>query len=559
MNLPGHVFSSAGRLLGIAVLCTVIFFFRSGALPFLGADEPRYTRIAEEMRSSGDWILPHLEGKPWLEKPPLLYWLTALGFSLLGSGEAQARLVSAGSMALVTATIYFFGKCWFSAQAGWIGALIFVSSSAATGFSRAASMDALFTGLVFLGVCAFGQAIIDEKRVHRLFYLALSGICLGLSVLAKGLIGAILPGIVLLFFLIWVEAWKRLSWIFILLWGLLILAVSIPWHWIAFQRGGFDFLAIYLVNHHLARFFTEIHHHTQPIYYYLVILPAGLLPWTLLLPLLIKGPAPRIPKERLPESQRLAWLLMTAWILFLLGFFSLSASKLPGYILPACPPLALLIGARCAEWEYRSEGKSLLHRLLAGTALLMMGLGLLFSVLLYRYYGLPWATAALCGGGYVLGGLILLAWLRKKTAVSGYTTAFLITAATHALLVIQLSYWAFSAIGLRHSTRDLAGEALVLREANEPFYSYRCFHHTLAYYSQYRWQGNLEKVEELRVEAAKIIGGSILLMTEERWIPEIERAPGFRIQRLGRYGPRILVRLLLINRSDQPGSVRLLP
>ncbi len=536
--------SSTGRLLVLGGICAVTFFLRSGALPFLGADEPRYAQIAEEMRASGDWVLPHLQGKPWLEKPPLYYWLTAACFSLFGSGEAQARLVSAFSIVLLTATLYFFGKSWFSAESGWIAALIFSGSAAATGFSRAASMDALFSGLLFLGICCFGQALFTEREPLRWLFSALAGISLGLSVLAKGLLGLALPAVVLVLFLVWTGTWGRIPWRPLLLGAVLVPAVSLPWHWMAFQRDGFDFLAIYLVNHHLARFFTEIHHHTQPFYYYLIVLPACLLPWTPLLGVLALR-RDRLPKQAaaadaVPAQAR---MLLAILAVFLTGFFSLSASKLPGYILPACPPLALLMAAGWEGVKNGAQNAVRMKRLLAGCGFLALVLGPVFAVLLHRIYELPWPAAAGCGGAYLLGGGGLLYRLYRDPGKAPGSGSFLILVLAHALLVVQLSFWAFSPIGLRHSTRDLAQAALTRQEAGELFFSYRSFHHTLAFYSRGLWQGNLENPEQLAARLAAIPGAPLLLMTERKWLPELVRTSRRPVRTLGEYGPRILVRL----------------
>lgn len=535
--------SPLDRPLFLVLLTGVLFLFQSGSLPFLSADEPRYTRIAEEMLSSGDWIIPHLEGKPWLEKPPLFYWLAAGIFSLLGSGETQSRAVSALALAATGAALGFFGGRWFSPQAGRLAALMFVSSSAVIGFARGASMDALFTCLSFCGICAFGQALWEDSQRKHALYLTFSGVSIGLAVLAKGLLGLFLPVALLVLFCLWTESWHRLAWTGILLWGTVVLLVALPWHYLAFQREGFSFLATYLINHQVARFLTEIHHHTQSYFYYLLVLPASILPWTPFLLLLAQRHPPKRSQERPNIPRGHAILLMTFLTLFLLIFFSLSSSKLPGYILPACPPLVLLIAVRCLAEKDSGQSSKLPAIALYACAILMLLIGTALAVLLVKSYGISFLSASACGSAYWAGGLYLLWRMRRERPETGYHTLYIVPAIAQALLVILLSSLAFPAIGLRHSTKDLAEEAMVRLEPAEPFFSYRCFHHTLAYYSHYRWQGNMETPEELLQVLARQDRTSLMLMTEEKWIAEIERISRRQVIRLGRFGPRLLIRL----------------
>jgi 4-amino-4-deoxy-L-arabinose transferase-like glycosyltransferase len=533
------------RILFLTLACYAGLFFDSSNLPFVGADEPRYSRVAQEMLTSGDWVIPHLEGRPWLEKPPLYYWGTAILFRLFGTGEAQARLTSGLAILGLVVSILIFGRRWFSPQVGWLAALMFSTCMGAIAFSHAASMDALFSFLLFFGLGAAFDALLVCRRWALLEWL-LSAVALAGAVLAKGLIGLILPIGILLVFLVWEEAWRQLRWFWLALWLLVFLLLAVPWHVLAYQRAGFDFLAIYLVNHHLARFFTEIHHHTQPVYYYFPVVFAGLLPWSILLPLIFRRRiANSNSQNAYREAAAPAWRLLLWTTFFIVGFFSISASKLPGYVLPVFAPLALLTADGLSRWlEDPLRREERLKRAALGMAIVLALLGTAASFLLSRRYNIAAQNALLVGLMFWVGALMLV-WLVKRR-IREVDSVVATTAGAQALMVLLLSLLCLNQIGWYHSTKDIMGMATAIARPGDRLASYRFFHHSLAYYSNYAFKGNLDAPEKVQDELHAKEQGFLYLIVEPRWLVELQAqciAPGCQLEVLGSRGPLLLTRL----------------
>jgi 4-amino-4-deoxy-L-arabinose transferase-like glycosyltransferase len=533
------------RILFFLVACYAGLFFGSSNLPFVGADEPRYSRIAQEMLASGDWVIPHLEGRPWLEKPPLFYWCTALIFRIFGVGEGQARVTSGLALLGLAVFVFIYGRRWFSPRVGWLAALMFSTSLGAIAFSHAASMDALFSFLLFFGLAAAFDSLHLGGRWAVLEWL-LSAAALAGAVLAKGLVGLLLPAGILTVFLIWEEDWKRLRWSWLALWLLAFLVIAVPWHLLAFWRAGFDFLAIYLVNHHLARFFTDIHHHTQPIYYYVPVLLAGFLPWSTLLPVIFHRRIGRPASgDASGERAASAWRLLLWSTLFIVGFFSLSSSKLPGYILPVFAPLSLLTADGLCRWlEDPERYEARLKRATLGllTVLILLGAGA--SLFLLVRYGIPPLQSIPVGLMLWLGAAALIWQIRRMNPAVDSVIAS--AAGAQVLMVLALTLLCLGRIGWFHSTRDIVRSAMASAGPGDRLASYRYFHHSLAYYSDYAYKGNLDTAEKVQEELRSNAPGALFLVVESRRVSELRdlcTAPGCRMEVTGSRGPLLLVRL----------------
>ncbi len=344
-------YASAGL---IVVVC---LFSHLGAIGLVGPDEPRYAWIARAMASSGDWLTPRLYGQPWFEKPVLYYWAAALGFLIHLPAEWAARLPSA--LAALGAAIaigllglkFYTEEPWPFASPFLIAPLIFSTSVAAIGFARAAGPDMLFSAALTIAM-ATGAVVLNRRGALRVergnqaagsasdsFPLALFGASLGLAVLAKGPAGILLAvGAVGIWTLVtsrWRYAFRLAHPIAIAMFCL----VALPWYVLCELRNP-DFLRIFIFQHNFERYLTPLFQHRQPFWYFVSILFLGLLPWTACL-----WPA---FQEGLRLWRQKSWstspgFFIACWALFPFIFFSFSQSKLPGYILPAIPPLALLI------------------------------------------------------------------------------------------------------------------------------------------------------------------------------------------------------------------------
>ncbi len=305
-----------------------LFFFALGGIGFLGPDEPRYAGVAREMYRSGDFITPRLAGEVWFEKPVLMYWLAAAAYAVLGIGEAAARLPSALAATLSTLFVFWIGRRLFSRAVGFAAGLILATATGFFALARAASMDMLLTASLTAALAFFLAAYTSEGRPRRwLFYGFYAA--LGLGLLAKGPIAVLLPALALGAFTLWRGSWRDIwSWhpegvVFTAI-------VAGPWYTAVTWINGREFIDVFFLNHNLQRFTSEIHGHPQPFYFYVPVLLLIFFPWSFAMFPALRGRYTRVEQ------------LLLVWAAVPFVFFSVSGSKLPAYILPVLPPLALL-------------------------------------------------------------------------------------------------------------------------------------------------------------------------------------------------------------------------
>jgi 4-amino-4-deoxy-L-arabinose transferase-like glycosyltransferase len=315
--------------LALALAAYSLFFFSLTGVGLLGPDEPRYAAIGREMARSGDWVTPRLWGQAWFEKPPLLYWLTGLGFRA-GLGEDLAPRLPVALLSV--GFLWFYWRRLnreFGRRAAHLATAMLATSAAWVAFSHVGVTDLPMAA-------AFSAAMLlclPWIRSGDRGQLPIAAALLGAAVLAKGLVplALALP-------LLWMARtrWKDLLRPAPIL---AFLAVTAPWYLLATLYHGSAFLGDFFWKHHFARFFTGDLQHQQPFWFYLPVLLAGLFPWTPLLAALFR--------KRLYADSRLRFLLL--WIVFGLVFFSASTNKLPGYLLPLVPAVCALIGVALAE------------------------------------------------------------------------------------------------------------------------------------------------------------------------------------------------------------------
>jgi 4-amino-4-deoxy-L-arabinose transferase-like glycosyltransferase len=357
---------SRTELLLLIACCIFLLFYGLGAFGLLGADEPRYAQVAREMLDRGDVITPTLNGKPWLEKPPLYYWQAMLSYrvgraflsagpdenSLTGVTEQTARLPGAIDAALMIAAIYFFLRR-FRPGTEIDAALIAASSAGIIGFAHAASTDMPLTASFTIALLAWYAWYENERKTNlAIFYFGLA-----LGMLAKGPIAPALAAIIVILFAAIKRDWRLIPRTLWLPGIALFFAISLPWY-IAVQLRNPSFFRIFILEHNLARFSTNVYHHPQPFWFYLPVVLLAVMPWTLWLILALVERLRLIGRERgeafsSPDDHWVLFLLF--WIVVPILFFSASQSKLPGYILPAVPAAALLIAEYLAERREREE------------------------------------------------------------------------------------------------------------------------------------------------------------------------------------------------------------
>ena len=386
--------SRAARI-GWAILIVatlyVCYFSHLGAIGFAGPDEPRYAWIARDMAETGDWVTPRLYGKPWFEKPPLFYWAAAASFKLFGVSEAAARLPSAISALLATLTLAWLALRLYGAEtARWL-LLLLPTTVGMIGFSHAAATDMPFSAMLTIAmVCAavvLGLTRNENTTVlPRTPWLALIlfGFFLGAAVLAKGPAGIILTGGAVFFWALFTKRWRDA---FRLLHPVAIASfclTALPWYILCARRNP-DFFRIFIIEHNFKRFLTPEFQHIQPFWFYVPVLLVAFLPWTaLFLSSSVRGVLHLWRTRRFKET---TWFLIW-WAGFCVVFFSISQSKLPGYILPAVPAIVMLI-AHDFNGRLR-EGFSQVRWLCMGGSLTLVAVGMAAGLLSER---IPFVTS----------------------------------------------------------------------------------------------------------------------------------------------------------------------
>jgi 4-amino-4-deoxy-L-arabinose transferase-like glycosyltransferase len=313
----------------------VILFYRLGGPALFEPDEGRNAEKAREILVLNNWITPHENFHAVLDKPIFFYWLIALAYKLFGVSEWAARLPSALAAFGCIVMAYFFVRSWWGEwEARW-SVLSLVTSSGFFVFSRIVIFDLPLTAFITLALCAFYQAAQTPRPSAGWGPCILLYGSLGAATLTKGLVGILVPGMIMFLYLLLTRGWRRLTKIRLLPGVLLFLLIVTPWYVLA-ETNNPGYLRYYLWDEHFGRFATTQFDRFNPWYFYLYVVPVGLLPWTCLLPITLQHHWRHI------RDDKTIWLIL--WAVMPIVFFSFSKAKLPHYILPSFPPLAILIG-----------------------------------------------------------------------------------------------------------------------------------------------------------------------------------------------------------------------
>jgi 4-amino-4-deoxy-L-arabinose transferase-like glycosyltransferase len=362
---------TAGRVPAMALLLLLVLpgvlLYPWRSFHLLEPDEGRYAQIPREMLERGDWIVPTLQGEPYLDKPPLLYWLVMLSYSVFGPSAAAARLVPALAVHAAVLATYLLGRRSLGERPALWGAVLLAVSPGFMGVGRLLLLDGLLSLWVTLGLLTAFEAV-RTGRLKWGWWLVAALAC-GLGVLTKGPIAVLLVAAPLAAYR-WLmtaapvrpAAARVAGWA---AFAALALAVNVPWYAAACLSRP-EFAGYFFWKHNVQRFLTPFDH-LEPFWYYAPLLFAGLLPGTVVLygfvrHLLSGGEA---ATGRPPEMG--FWLLAGGWCVL---FFSLSGSKLPTYILPAFPALSLALGVYLARVRW-SDGPLWRGTVVAAAALLL--------------------------------------------------------------------------------------------------------------------------------------------------------------------------------------------
>ena len=431
----------------VSTLC-VCYFSHLGAIGLVGPDEPRYAWIAREMAETGDWVTPRLYGKPWFEKPPLYYWGAALSFKLFGVSEAAARLPSAVSALLGTLALAWLAWRLYGVETACWLLLLLPTTVGMIGFSHAAATDMPFSAMLSIAMVAAAVVVrlapeanasmVGDAAAGRAsppatkawLTLVAFGFFLGLAVLAKGPAAIILCGGAMFLWALCTKCWRD---VFRLLHPIAVAAfccTALPWYILCGRRNP-DFFRVFIIEHNFKRYLTPEFQHVQPFWYYIPILLLALLPWTNLLSWSASFGAQRLLREKQLSA---AVTFFVSWTLFVVIFFSISRSKLPGYILPAIPAIAILL-ARSYVALVPGNRKSFCWALLSTAfALFSISLFLLFARRMPQA-NQRFAAAAILIVAAIGAANLFLGWF----SLTHEQTAFLRLAAASSVLPILIT------------------------------------------------------------------------------------------------------------------------
>lgn len=318
-------------------------------LPNLGVpslwdiDEGHNAEAAREMFESGNWVTPTFNFQLRVDKPAMLYWLQIAGYQVFGVNEFAARLPSALAAILTLLLTYELGRRMFDAGTGLLAGLVLASAGMFCAAGHFANPDALLNACGVLTFLVFWWSFAGNGQA----WLVLLGFTMGLGVLAKGPVGLVLPASVIGLFLLSTWQWRRvLGWR--LLWGLLaFLVVAAPWYVLVGIETHGDFLKGFILKHNVQRFLAPMENHRGPIYYYGAALLLGFLPWSVFF-----APAVwNVLQEWGGNDRKRELQFLCCWIIVYVGFFSFSSTKLPNYILPIYPAVAVVVGRFLERWR----------------------------------------------------------------------------------------------------------------------------------------------------------------------------------------------------------------
>jgi len=324
----------------ITVLVSIFFCFMLGNRNLSVPDEGRYVEIPREMVATGNYLTPRLDGVKYFEKPVLFYWLEALTIKQLGIDEFSLRLWPAFFALFGCVAVYAAGVQLFGRRSGLLASVILSTSLLYYSMSRVIILDMPVSVLISFALLSFLVGTHKDPGLQRRLYMWAFYVFAALAVLTKGLIGIVIPGMIIGAWILVLGEWRLFKTLYLPSGLTLFLLIAAPWH-IMVIRENPEFFYFYFIHEHFLRYFTTIEGRNQPVWFFLPIILLGMFPWSVFIFQAIRHNLPKSWKQR---HQRRDELFLLLWASLVFIFFSASQSKLVPYILPVFPPLAILIG-----------------------------------------------------------------------------------------------------------------------------------------------------------------------------------------------------------------------
>jgi 4-amino-4-deoxy-L-arabinose transferase-like glycosyltransferase len=523
----------------ILAVSVIAFFLGLGTLGLLGPDEPRYAEVAREMFVSGDYISTRLCGCLWFEKPALLYWLSAAGYHLFGVTEFAARVATA-TAALATALIVYLSlKGFGQAREGLCSAIVLTTSGIFVAYARVATPDMVLTASITASLLSAYYSLHRTGWVRTAF-LSLAFAFMALAVLAKGLVGLVLVFAIFGAFLFLSGDLRRLRIRDLSIGVLVFLVVAATWYGPVMERHGWQFVEEFFVRHHFQRYTSNEFGHPQPIYFFPIVGIAGIAPWTFFL-------IPAATRLRTYTQIRdsvlaLAWI----WAIVPVLFFSFSESKLPGYILPAFPALAIIVGSEIDRF-LRGESSKILLLAAWMTAITLVGIGVGFII-----YTRSEAIRVSSGRGLLAYLPCCVAIITIATLVARKRRAF-ITSSVGVVIcsIVTAVILLFPVLRNEVSLKELSLEAGAALKPGEKIGFYLKKEFAPVFYADGRVLcepkrgGTFYALHQDMLADALENESSLIVITDSKWLPGIENDPRFTTERIGVQGDALAVRVTM--------------
>ncbi len=477
----------------LAVFFGLLFGAQLGRAPLANPDESRYGEISREMLASGDWVTPTLDGVPYFEKPPLVYWALAGMMKILGPQELALRLVPAAFALVGVLLTYFAGRRLYEPSVGLAAALVLGTSLLYFALSQILLLDMAVAVLVSAALFCFILGVREPAgRSRRLWFYGLY-LSAAFATLTKGLIGFLLPGAVMFLWLLVFKQWRRLIPFYLPSGMALFAAVAVPWH-VAVATRNPGWAQFYFVHEHWLRFTTTIHGRHQPWWFFVPIVAVGLFPWLGFVASGLRAALAGGWARRKENAD--AWFL-AIWAAFVFLFFSKSQSKLIPYILPVFPPLAVLAGVGLIAAVKSGRSRIGVH-VFAGFCGLLVA-ALLVAATIRGVIRTPEQAAVLRPYAFTLAavfacGAVAATWLMQRGMVR---VVLGVMGATAVLANVLLSRVA--PIVERPGTLALAEYVRAHAAPDEAVFLYRGFFHDFAFYAR-RDVGLIEFQDELELQ-----------------------------------------------------------
>jgi 4-amino-4-deoxy-L-arabinose transferase-like glycosyltransferase len=496
------------RGLLLLLLAVVLIWF--GNLEYrklIRPDEGRYAEIPREMVASGDWTTPRLNELKYFEKPPLQYWATAVAYEVFGEHQWTSRIWAALTGFAGILLAWFTGARLFGRAAGIYAALLLGSSMLYAMMSHINTLDMGVTFFISLGLFSLLLAQKEEQVATRRNWMLLAWAGLALAVLSKGLMGMVLPGAALFLYSVFnrdFTVWKRMHWFS----GLLLFSlIAVPWFVLVIKANP-EFFQRFFIYEHFERFTTKVHGRFQPWYYFVPILLLGMMPWTMLMfDTLLRTWHGSVRKARAFSPER----FLLVWAAFVYFFFSISDSKLPSYLLPIFPALALLMGKQLAEMKARRLFWLTIPSLVV--VAILLGLAPFAdrtadTPLQHQMYS-EYSVWLVIAAAFWFFSVIAALWLLRR----GNKMIAVVVLAFSSLIAAQAGVSGYNTIARERSSYILADVIRPLIKPDVPFYSVFCYEQTLPFY--------LKRTFTLVDYQDEMDFG--IKMEPERWIPTADQ------------------------------------